>query len=415
MKCCRFFERPILFAAGIVILSTFPVLSSCTQPLGSAARAEDPAGKKDSQHGAVNSNTILLSAAEQEASHLGIEPVFLSEEAERVRVPGRIALPDNAMWRVGVLTDGRVQQVYVNSGDFVHQGQVLARMHSHEIHEARAAYEIALAERARLVAAQSLAEKNYARMQRLYGLKAASLEQTEQARQELLNAQTSYQKGEVAVGRERSHLEDNLGIPADRSTDERDELIPIIAPASGYVLQKNVTPGATIQPSTDAFVLGNLAHLWMLASVSADKLSLIRLGEPAAVSIQDLAGRPFRGSVANLGQQFDPTTRLIQIRIELENTGSLLRSEMLATAELPLGVKTAKLLISQDAIQQVNGQDIVFLQVASDRFAVRPVRIGDAIQNKLQILEGVQAGDRVVTRGSFILKSQLLKSSIGGE
>jgi membrane fusion protein, heavy metal efflux system len=396
-----------------ILLGLFFLLG-CNQRQSSQAAADESDGKKGRQVPA-DSASIVISASEQRAAHLEIESALLSDAAERIRVPGRIALPDNAMWRVGVLTDGRVEQVYVNLGDLVRKGQVLARMHSHEVHEARAAYQIALSERARLLGAQSLAERNYARMQRLYALKAASLEQTEQARQELLNAQTAYRTADVAVNRERSHLEDNLGIAADAPNGEPNELIPIVAPASGYVLQKNVTPGATIQPSTDAFVLGNLAHLWMLASVSAEKLSQIHLGEPAIVLLPDLADQRFSGRVTNLGQQFDPTTRLMQIRIELQNTGSLLRPEMLATAELPLGITTAKLLVPQDAIQQVNGQEVVFIQTTANRFAAHAVRIGDTIQNKVQILEGLRAGDRVVTRGSFILKSQLLKSSIGGE
>jgi len=67
-------------------------------------------------------------------------------------LPGHIALPDNATWRVGVLTDGRVEKVYANLGDYVHKGQILARMHSHDVHDARAAYQTALADRAKLEA-----------------------------------------------------------------------------------------------------------------------------------------------------------------------------------------------------------------------------------------------------------------------
>jgi membrane fusion protein, heavy metal efflux system len=409
---CLSAPRAGVFAA---IVAGCVFSSGCAQRGASTQTAEDSGSKQARVHKTENTAGILISATEQRAARLSIETAWLSDQSEEIRVPGRIALPDNAVWRVGVLVDGRVEQVYVNLGDLVLKGKVLARMHSHEVHEARAAYQIAQSESSRLLGAQSLAEKNYARMKRLYDLKAASLEQTEQARQELLNAQTAYRNGEVAVVRERTHLEDNLGIPADAPNDERSELIPIAAPATGYVLQKNVTPGSTIQPASDAFVLGNLSHLWMLASVSADRLSQIHIGEPATVVIPDLANRRFSGRVTNLGQQFDPTTRLIQIRIELDNAGSLLRPEMLATAQLPLGGKAAHLLVSQDAIQQVNGQEVVFVQTGADRFAVHPVRTGETFQNKVQILDGIRAGDRLVTRGSFILKSQLLKSSIDSE
>src|SRR6267154_5588747 len=115
---------------------------------------------------------------------------------------------------LGVLAEGRVEKVYFNLGDSVMKGQVLARMHSHDVHEARAAYANAVAERSRLQAAEALAQKNYDCSQRLYALKAESVSQTETAKQELVNAQSASQEADNAVRRERAHMEEILGIPA---------------------------------------------------------------------------------------------------------------------------------------------------------------------------------------------------------
>src|SRR5207249_3343292 len=99
----------------------------------------------------------------------------------------------------------------------------------------------ALAEHSRHQAAEAVAQKNYERTQRLYGLKAASLEQTELARQQWLDVQTATHNSDIAVERERAHLEENLGIPAPgaEKAGEAAELIPIRAPGSGYVLQRS--------------------------------------------------------------------------------------------------------------------------------------------------------------------------------
>ena len=334
-----------------------------------------------------------------------------------LRLPGHIALPDNATWRVGVLTDGRVEKVYANLGDYVHKGQILARMHSHDVHDARAAYQTALADRAKLDSAQALSQTEYNRTQRLYALKAASLEQTQIAQQQLINAQTEAKNAAIAVIRERTHLEDTLGVPADipeNSHSENDERVPIAAPASGYILEKNVTPGVTIDPSTDAFVIGDLSRLWMLASVRADQLTRLHVGQFAVISLPDA---PFeallRQGRQSLRKRFDPTTRQMQIRIEFANAGGRLRPEMLARAELPVGKKKAALLVPQDAVQQVNGQDAVFVRLSADHFVVRPIQAGDSAQGMVRVVSGIQPGDQVVTRGSFLVKSQLLRSSIG--
>jgi membrane fusion protein, heavy metal efflux system len=169
----------------------------------------------------------------------------------------------------------------------------------------------------------------------------------------------------------------------------------------------------TIQPSTDAFVVGDLSRLWMLASVRADQLARLHVGQSAVVSLPDAPGETFSGKVANLGQRFDPTTRQMQIRIELTNIGGRLRPEMLARAELPVGEKKAALLVPQDAVQQVNGQDAVFVRLSADHFVVRPIQAGESAQGMLWVVAGIQPGDQVVTEGSFLVKSQLLRSSIG--
>jgi cobalt-zinc-cadmium efflux system membrane fusion protein len=241
---------------------------------------------------------VAISTAEQIAQHIEIGPATFSNESNALRIPGRIVLPDNASWRVGVIVEGRIESVFANLGDSVHKGQILARLHSHEVHEVRAAYDIAVSERARLEAAQALAQKNYDRAQRLFALKAASVQEVEQARQELVNAQTAAANGRSAFERERDHLEDTLGVPVDApAVGHEHELIPIVSPADGYVLQKNVTSGATIQPSTDAFVIGALHRLWMLASVTQDKLPLLHLGQAATITLQDAVGQPLSGHV----------------------------------------------------------------------------------------------------------------------
>jgi RND family efflux transporter MFP subunit len=351
----------------------------------------------------------------QSEEKVQIAPVELGTAAATQHAKGRIVLPDNATWRVGVLAEGRVEKVYFNLGDSVEKGQVLARMHSHDVHEARAAYANALAERSRLQAAEALAQKNYDRSQRLYTLKAESVSQTEMAKQELVNAQSGTREADNIVRREATHLEETLGLRADAPADSSDDadLIPIKAPASGRILQKDVTPGATISPSTDAFVIGDLSHLWMLASVDTSTLSKLRLGQTVTVTLPDIPEAPYAGKITNLGQEFDPVTRLMQVRIEVRNPDTRLRPEMLASAEFITGDGIPTVLVPQEALQQVNGEDVVFVRLASDRFKVQTVQIGENVHGKVRILQGLKPSEQVITHGSFIAKSQLLKSSIG--
>jgi membrane fusion protein, heavy metal efflux system len=101
------------------------------------------------------------------------------------------------------------------------------------------------------------------------------------------------------------------------------------------------------------------------------------------------------------------------VRIEIRNPDHQLRPEMLASAEFITGDGIPTVLVPQDAIQQVNGEDVVFVRMASDRFKVQVVQVGENTHGKVRILQGLKTGEQVITHGSFIAKSQLLKSSIG--
>ena len=388
----------------------FAVLGCRSKPVAGTTPSTD-AGVSNTKV----SGEITISAEEQAAQHIAVGLVEESAEPRTLDVPGRIALPDSSEWRVGVLITGRIAVVSAGLGDYVHKGQVLAKMHSHDVHEARADYQIALSNRLKVEAAQALAQKESDRTQRLYSLKAASVEQVELAHQDLENARAEARNVEITVQRERTHLQDTLGIPADISANakgEDNDLIPIVAPADGFVLQKKVTVGSTIDPGTDAFMLGNLQHLWMLASVGEKDLPLLRLGEPAIITVPG-TGDALHGTLTNLGQQFDSTTRKMEIRITLPNLSNRLKPEMLVEASLPVGTNQQVLRVPQQAIQQINGQDAVFVRLADDRFLVRFVRVGPISGSKVQILEGLAAGEKVVTQGSFIVKSELLRATIG--
>src|ERR1700676_4064537 len=401
-----------MMKSGVIILliSSSLLVTACNSGTASPPVVE---------HGAqFNKDEIVLPPSEQDAGTIRVQAAVLSEEPDTLRVAGRIVLADDRTWRVGVLTEGRVEIVYAGLGDYVKKGQVLARMHSRELHEARAQYETSQSELNRLQAAAALAQRNYDRMQTLLTLKAASIQQTEQARQDLLNAQIALHDGQIAVNRDRIHLEDNLGVSADLPSDKHDEnadLIPILAPGSGYILDKKVTPGTTVQPSTDTFLIGELSQVWMLASVRQENLADLRVGQSATVTLPGIPGDRFEGKITNLGQELHQRTRAMKVRIVLNNPKMKLKPEMLANAEIPVGKVKPTLLLPSDAIQQIDGQDVVFVRTAADRFAIRPVRVGETSEGRTPVFEGLRTGELIVIRGSFVLKSQLLKSSMEGQ
>lgn len=401
----KFTKQTELLLAGLCLSA---VLVGCNRETKGATESPSAENK-------VQPNDIVIPVSEQ-AGVIATEAIQPSDVPEILRVPGKIVLPDNGTWRVGAIAAGRVERVLVSQGDHVRQGQLLASMHSRDVHEAKAEYLTAMSEQSRLEAAEALAKKNFERTQRLYALKAASLEQTELARQQWLDAQAAARNSAFTVQRSRSHLEGTLGIPAtSEEMTKKAELLPIRAPASGYVLEKHATPGTVVEPSTDLFVIGELKRLWMIASVREEYLGKLRVGQLAKIAVSGNPELHVEGRLTNVGQQFNATTHVMQVRIEFENPDQRLRPEMLADAEIPIGGAKPMLLVPSDAVQQIDSQDVVFVRTGPDHFAMQPVRTAQFLGNRIPILEGLKAGEQVVTRGAFVVKSEMLKSAMEGD
>jgi membrane fusion protein, heavy metal efflux system len=398
----RLLACPVLFTG---------LLAACS---GSPTPA-DTAGAKPA---GAPKDTIALSLAEQSAGEIRTQPVADTATPPLLRVSGRIVRADDHTWHVGVRTVGVVASVSAALGARVAKGDVLARYHADEARELRAQYSRADAEVRAAGGALDLTQRTAERYRTLLSLKAASVQQTDQAAQDVVMAQTRVRDAQIELDRVREALEHDLQVPVPSAASGDpglDDQVPILAPASGYVLEKHVTAGTTVELSTDAFVIGDLSTVWMLAAVPQEHVGELRLGESVAVSVPGLTGDSFSGTITNLGQELEAGTRALPVRVTLTNPRLVLRPEMLATADLPVGTPTARLLVPSDAIQQINGQDIVFVKSATDRFTVRPVRLGTTSAGLTPVLEGLKAGEEIVVAGSFVLKSHLLRASIEGE
>jgi cobalt-zinc-cadmium efflux system membrane fusion protein len=400
-----FYPRSSAFIGGQI---AFLIFNGCSAP-----KIESPAPSEK-----VSRTEIILTPAQVSAAMIDTETAALTNEPVMLQLKGRIVLADDHVWRVGLRTPGLVMAVYAGLGDHVNKGQVLARYHADEVREERAHYRTAQAELRLAETAAAQAQRNRDRAQRLLELKAGSVQQLEQAQQDLLTAQAAVKKAQIEVDRGQDLLEDDLKVtvePPPASAGEFADDVPILAPESGYVIEKNITTGKAVDLTAQTFVIGDLSKVWMLASVREEDLSGLRVGTAAVVTLPGDSSQRFSGRITNLGQQFDPETRMMEVRIALDNPRNVLRPEMLANAAIPRGTGRPTVSIPSDAVQEFDNANVVFVLTSSGHFAIRPVRTGETSAGKTPVLEGIQPGDKVVVRGSFLLRSQLLKSAIEGE
>jgi len=249
-------------------------------------------------------------------------------------------------------------------------------------------------------------------MKRLLELKAASLEQAEHAESQLRDAESAVKNAQIELERTRVHLVEFLDVPAEA---HQDEAVPIKSRNGGTVIKRETSVGAVVKAADGVYVVSDLTSVWMIAALPEDQLGKVRVGMNAQVKVQAYPDEVFAGKIVRLGDQLDVETRTVPVRIALANPGQKLRPEMYAVAEIGAGGVAEATMMPQAALQDFNGQAVVFIDLGDGKYVVRPVRTGRVQGANVEVLEGLVAGDRVVSRGAFVLKSQMFKSSLAEE
>ena len=394
-------------------------LGGCSQP---AATTEQVQAET-----ASHPDVIRLGKEAMRIADISLGEVEIKRLEEDLEVSGRVTINENATARVGSFTEGIVVGCCEPVGSDVRKGQVLARLHSHEIHEAESSYWQARAELERRQTELKFAEKHYKRASRLHQLKAGSLQQVQRAEAEFHSAEAFLKIARAGVEHAENHLR-YLGLPPerlpggadehaaeDRGAHEETHLIEVRSPVKGTVIERRVSPGAVVTPSDSLYVISDLGTLWVIAQVPEQHLSSLRKGLNVDVSVRAYPGKIFPARISYISDALEPETRTVEVRCRLRNPGRQLKTEMLATLTIRAGGSREAVVAPLAALQNVEGKEVVFVPEGEDAFRARPIRVGRHSESVIEIVSGLQAGEKVVVTGAFHLKSELLKAQMIGE
>jgi multidrug efflux pump subunit AcrA (membrane-fusion protein) len=371
----------------------------------------------------LETGLITLDKAEQDAAHIVVETVQPKNVAHSITAPGKLVVNEDRTWRVGAIAPGKIDGLSVKVGDSVRAGQVLARIHSHDVHEARAAYREATVELDRARSAVAYATQRRDRGARLLELKAGSRQDLESAESQLVDAQAQVLKAQAEVRKERIHLTDILHVSVedggqsgiDKQSSQHDDMgddIPVLSPASALVFERRATVGSVVNAGDVLFSLTDTTSLWMIAAANETDLSTLRPGQTTEISVRAYPNKTFRGRILKLGEELDPTTRTLEVRILVPNLEGLLKPGMYASAGMEQPQRRQAIFLSDAAIQDIDGVSAVFVRHPGNRFEPRAIKPGQRVNGEPEISEGLRAGETVVVQGGFMLKSQLLKNTI---
>ncbi len=192
-----------------------------------------------------------------------------------------------------------------------------------------------------------------------------------------------------------------------------DELV-FRSPATGHVVSKTAVEGKSFMAGESLYEIADLSHLWLRAFVYEYELPLIKVGQKAHVTFSSAPGEVFESSITFIYPHIDPQTRRAELRLELENRNHQIKPDMWADVEIEVSLGNT-LVIPDSAVIDTGTRFVAFVDKGEGRFEPREVKVGGKTDEFYQVLEGLQEGEKVVTRALFLIDSESqLKAAVAG-
>lgn len=312
-------------------------------------------------------------------------------------VTGEISLIPSNVVHVSPPIAGIVTNVTKSLGDNVAPGDVLATLKSRELATARA----------ELLAARSrakLARSTFAREKDLYEKKISS-------ESDFLTAEQGSAAARIEVETARHRLL-ALGV-SDGADENHDSLTAytLEAPALGVITEKHITKGELVGPESRTFVIADISKVWVELTIYQKDLNRVRNGLEVSIIVADSAQKA-NGLIEFISPIIDPQTRSTTARVIIDNPNKDWKPGMFVGAVISLTSNQASVVIPKSALHNVDGETIVFIH-EEGAFQVREIETGESESTNIEVISGIDAGERVASTNSFTLKAELEKSEFG--
>jgi RND family efflux transporter MFP subunit len=330
--------------------------------------------------------TIQIAPEKQQLIGIQFATVEFASSGDTIRATGKVAIDETRVVRVHPKIEGWIEKVYLDfMGAQVQKGDPLLTLYSPEM---------------------LASEKEY-----LFALKARDILQ-----QGALPSAVANSGSLIEAARRKLELWDlsESQIQEIERTGQPIHSITLFSPASGYLTARNSFANQRVTPETELYAITDLSRVWIMADVFEADAPKIRQGQFATVRMPYQEGGAFSARVNYVQPQVDPQTRTIKLRLEASNTGMQLKPEMFVDIDFPLG-SSRQLAVPADAVLDSGNRQTVFLDRGNGYLEPRQVQIGDRFGDRIGILSGLKAGDRVAMAASFLIDSESqLKSALNG-
>ena len=362
----------------------------------------------------VNSSPM---PAPVQSSAIETEIVTQQTIAGVVPATGKILIPENGVAVIGPVNAGRIVRLYAGQGTRVRKGQKLADLESADIDQAEADYLKALSDYQNAVRSSAaeikLAQESYDRNKLLYEQKITAGKNLQSAEHDLEVAKAA---GENSVNGTKAALTaarrkllilglNNATIDALAKKTDLAATFSLNSPIDGIVVERNATVGASVGTDANLFKIIDLSRVWIDADVFEKDLPRIKPGQEVRLKVTAFPESTFSGRVILINSVLDPETRTVKVRTEVANPDGRLKPDMFANVQIITDVNRAAISIPQSAVLNDEGKTIVFV-ADGNGYKKRQVQAGIQNNDRVEIVDGLSAGDRVVVKGNYLLLEQ---------
>jgi cobalt-zinc-cadmium efflux system membrane fusion protein len=305
----------------------------------------------------------------------------------------RLAYDATRLAHVNARSPGVVRKLNVDIGAKVKKGAPLAVIESAGVG----------ADRAKLTAARAhaeVAQKHFDREEAMQREGISSAKSLLEARQELEAAKAEH----AALASALSIIGAGGGSGGSYT---------LTAPLAGVITRRTATIGKLVGVEELLFEIVDTSAMWAELDVPETELSAVAPEQPVVLTMDGLIGRELKGTIRFISPEIDPHTRTAAARVSLENPDGALRANMFGQARILVGGTRTAVMVPALAVQRARSVHLVFVRRADDEFEARHVEIGAREGDRLELTKGIRPGEEVVTQGSFLLKTETLRESIG--
>jgi len=399
----------IALAAGFAAGRSLPSASIASPASAPSAAAADP----------ELPTTITLSKPKLSNLQLQIEEAKSGPLVRAVSATGSVGYDQLHLARIRPVARGRIEALDVNAGDRVVAGQRLAVLDNFDLIAAHSRVLSAEAALDQVKAQLRAANAAYDRATNLIRNELVTQAEVEARRATVATMEADLRTKQVEL--QQYQAEEARLLPmraatagASPTSDQPtlDSRGAIVAPFDGVVDSVSVAQGEIVDPATPMLNVSDLSTVWVQADVAERDLGAVKVGDAVEVRVSAFLGRVFTGRVTYIPGQIETTTGMAKVRCEVPNPDEALRVNMFATVTILSPKGGDAVMVPNESLQEVNGQNVVFIPTGDRQFAWRAVQTGLVANGKTQITSGLEAGTPVVGEGSYWLKTALMQSTI---